>query len=73
MWKLVVADKGQKKYPALGQFEETIEEMEAELRVDVVEKSVASNVPEVQRYDPQITVNHFSFEDLHFALKRNMG
>ena len=73
LWNIIAADKGQKKSPALNRFIPGIEEMEEELQADAHEQSVAQNIPEEERIVPQITVEHFSFEELHFVLKRNNG
>ena len=59
LWSVVMAHKGQKKSPALGCFNKQLTEMEEMLT------STDSEHP------PQIFVEHFSFEELHYTMKRN--
>ena len=59
LWSVVMAHKGQKKSPALGCFNKQLTEMEDTLT------STDSEHP------PQIFVEHFSFEELHYTMKRN--
>ena len=73
LWNVIAADKGQKKSPSLSRFLPALEEIEEELQAEALEVSVANNVPEEERVVPQITAEHFSFEELHFVLKRNSG
>ena len=56
---VVVAHKGQKKSPALGCFHRELTKIEEELK---------SDTSEIQ---PRIFVEHFSFEELHYTMKRN--
>ena len=73
LWSVIAADKGQKKYPSLNRFIPGIEEMEEELQEEALEQSIAEGVPEDEIIVPQITAEHFSFEELHSVLKRNGG
>ena len=54
-----MAHKGQKKSPALGCFNKELTEMEETLT------SIEGEHP------PQIFVEHFSFEELHYTMKHN--
>ena len=55
LWGVVVAHKGEKKSPALGRELTKIEELK-------------DNASEIQ---PQILVEHFSFEELRYTMKHN--
>lgn len=68
LWTVVLADKGQKKLPALNRFIKPIQQMEVDLN-DTVE-AVNSNSEE---NPPQIYTEHFSIEELHYTLKRKDG
>ena len=58
LWGVVVAHKGQKKSPTLGCFHRELTKIE----------ELKNNTSEIQ---PQIFVEHFSSEELHYTMKRN--
>ena len=59
LWSIVMAHKGQKRSLALGCFNKELTEMEETLT------SIDGEHP------PQIVVEHFSFEEVHYTMKRN--
>ena len=59
LWSVVMAHKEQKKSPALGCYNKELTEMEDDL------------VSTDGEHPPQIFVEHFSFEELHYTMKRN--
>ena len=62
VWAVVMAHKGQKKSPALGCFHRELCKMEEDL---------ISSENESEEKQPQIFVEHFSFEELHYTMKKN--
>ena len=75
LWTVVLAEKGQKKSPALNRFLHPIQALESKLR----EKVVVEDGREVSEHDgddgemKQVYIEHFSMEELHYTLKRNDG
>ena len=72
LWNVVLAEKGQKKSPALNRFLQPIQKLEAQLT------RMAEDIDEADDNDgkqglPQIYIEHFSMEELHYTLKRNNG
>ena len=57
-WGVIVAHKGQKKSPALGCFHRELTKIE----------ELKNNTSKIQ---PQIFVEHFSFEELHYTMKHS--
>lgn len=67
IWNVVLADKGQKKSPAINRLLQPIQELEADM-------AVADEDGEQEEHTPhQIYIEHFSMEELHYTLKRNSG
>ena len=62
LWSVVMAHKGQKKSPALQCFNKTLSTLEERQNADE---------PSDSEHPPQIFVEHFSFEELHYTMKRN--
>ena len=71
LWNVVLADKGQKKSPALNWFLQPIKGLEAEMQSLADENSTSDE--ENEGHTPQIYIEHFSMEELHYTLKRNRG
>ena len=63
VWSVVMAHKGQKKSPALACFNHELTKLEEQL----------CDSQSTQETPPQIFVEHFSFEELHYTMKRNNG
>ena len=84
VWTVKLADKGQKKSPALNCFTGPINSMEKALMEEAKlvetdhqhgegdEESDDTTKKEKERL-PQIAISHFSMEELHYTLKRNGG
>ena len=62
LWSVVMAHKGQKKSPALQCFNKALSTLEENQNADISSDS---------EHPPQIFVEHFSFEELHYTMKRN--
>ena len=69
LWNVVLADKGQKKSPALNRFVKPIQQLE----VDLNDADDAGNDDDDENYSRQIYIEHFSMKELHYTLKRNDG
>ena len=63
VWSVVMAHKGQKKSPALACFNRELTRLEEQL----------CDAESTQENPTQIFVEHFSFEELHYTMKRNNG
>ena len=68
LWNVVLANKGQKKSPALSRFVKSIQQM-----VSLNDTLEAANNDSEENPSPQIYIEHFSMEELHYTLKRNDG
>lgn len=73
LWNVVLADKGQKKSPALNRFIKPIQHLEEEMRCVAEENDEADDETGDIKTMPQIYIEHFSMEELHYTLKRNRG
>ena len=62
VWEVVMAHKGKKKSPALGCFHRELCKIEEDL---------ISSENESEEKQPHIFVKHFSFEELHYTMKKN--
>lgn len=69
LWNVVLADKGQKKSPALNRLLKPIQKLEEKLIRDSVEQQ--DEEEEEEKFRPQIYIEHFSMEELYYTLKRN--
>lgn len=69
LWSVVLADKGQKKSPALNRFLKHIKSLEELIQ----QQEQQPSSQEDDQCSPQIYIEHFSMEELHYTLKRNNG
>ncbi len=69
LWNVVLADKGQKKSPALNRFVKPIQQLEVNLN----DADDAGNDDDDENHSRQIYIEHFSMKELHYTLKRNDG
>lgn len=72
LWTVVLADKGQKKSPALNRFLKPIQELGEQMRKKETEDPTDPEKGE-ETSEEQIYIEHFSMEELHYTLKRNEG
>ena len=71
LWTVVLADKGQKKSPALNRLLEPIKTLEEQLVRNSEDQEESDE--NTEKHQPQIYIEHFSMEELHYTLKRNNG
>ena len=73
IWSVVLADKGQKKSPALHRFIKPIQELEEDMKQPAQDNGTPEEGADEETSSPQIYIEHFSMEELHYTLKRNGG